>query len=87
MIFDLSAVFDLEYTAHKVLMEAEERYREAGVHLWLVGLNPGVLEAVQRSNLGKTLGRERMIFNLDQAVAKFQSSAASPPSPAASSRS
>jgi high affinity sulfate transporter 1 len=75
VILDLSAVFDLEYTAHKVLMEAERRYREMGVHLWLVDLNPGVLEAVQRSPLGKELGRERMFFNLEQAVARFQSRA------------
>ena len=73
VIFDLSAVFDLEYTAHKVLMEAEERSRESGVMLWLVDLNPGVLEVVQRSALGKTLGRERMFFNLEKAVAKYQS--------------
>jgi hypothetical protein len=31
---------------------------------------------VQRSPLGRTLGRERMFFNLEQAVAKYQ---ASPP--------
>jgi len=73
VIFDLSAVFDLEYTAHKVLLEAEERHREIGVMLWLVGLNPGVLEVVQRSPLGKILGRERMYFNLEKAIAKYQS--------------
>ena len=27
---------------------------------------------VQRSPLGQTLGRERMLFNLEQAVAKYQ---------------
>ena len=73
VIFDLSAVFDLEYTAHKVLLEAEERHREIGIMLWLVGLNPGVLEVVQRSPLGKILGRERMYFNLEKAIAKYQS--------------
>jgi anti-anti-sigma factor len=73
VILDLGAVFDLEYTALKVLTEAEQRHREAGVLLWLVGLNPGVLESVQRSPLGKVLGRERMCFNLEQAIAKYES--------------
>jgi hypothetical protein len=42
--------------------------------LWLVGLNPGVLAMVQRSSLGQTLGRERMLFNLEQAVGKYRAS-------------
>jgi high affinity sulfate transporter 1 len=72
----LRGVFDLEYTALKMLTEAEERLRAEGVHLWLVGLNPGVLEMVQRSALGQTLGRQRMFFNLEQAVARYQASEA-----------
>jgi anti-anti-sigma factor len=73
---DLEAVFDLEYTSLKMLIEAEKRQRENGVTLWLVGLNPGVLAMVQNSPLGETLGRERMFFDLEQAVAKYQSSSA-----------
>jgi SulP family sulfate permease len=72
----LRGVFDLEYTALKMLTDAETRLREDGVFLWLVGLNPGVLAMVQRSPLGETLGRERMFFNLEQAVAKYQASVA-----------
>jgi len=68
---DLSGVFDLEYTALKVMTEAEKKHRERGVMMWLVGLNPDVLDVVQRSPLGETLGRERMIFNLETAVAKY----------------
>ena len=68
---DLSAVFDLEYTALKMLTEGEKRSRERGVLLWLVGLNPEVLAVVQRSPLGEVLGRERMLFNLESAVAKY----------------
>ena len=71
---DLSAVREFEYTALKMLSEAEEKSRERGLSLWLVGLGPEVLNMVQRSQLGKTLGRERMFFNLEQAVAKFQTS-------------
>src|SRR5262245_7426669 len=74
--FDLSGVFDLEYTAMKALTEAEKRNREHDVLLWLVGLTPGVFNVVQNSPLGQTLGRERMFFNLEQAVDKFQSSPA-----------
>ena len=68
---DLSGVPDLEYTALKMLIEGEKRQRERGVSLWLVGLNPEVLSVIQRSSLGKTLGRERMHFNLELAVAKY----------------
>jgi sulfate permease, SulP family len=71
---DLEGVFDLEYTALKMLTEAEQREREKGVLLWLVGLAPGVFAMVQRSPLGAALGRDRMFFNLEQAVAKHQAS-------------
>jgi len=70
---DLSAVPDLEYTALKALVEGEKRQREHGVRMWLVGLNPGVLQVVQKSPLGEVLGREELHFNLEAAVAKFQS--------------
>jgi len=72
--FDLSGVFDLEYTALKALIEAERRLSEDGVSVWLIGLAPAVLETVQRSPLGATLGRERMHFNLEVAVQKYLSS-------------
>jgi len=68
---DLGGVPDLEYTALRMLTEAEKRQRERGVLLWLVGLNPEVLGMVQRSPLGKTLGREAMHFNLETAVARY----------------
>jgi high affinity sulfate transporter 1 len=69
---DLSGVFDLEYTALKMLTEAEARNREQGVELWLVGLTPEVLDVVQRSPLGQALGQERMFFNMELAVARYQ---------------
>jgi sulfate permease, SulP family len=73
---DLSGVIDLEYTALKALIEAERKERERGVLLWLVGLNQTVLAMVMRSQLGETLGRERMFFNLEMAVAKYLESPA-----------
>jgi len=70
---DLSRVHDLEYTALKMLVDGEQRMRERGIDVWLVGLNPDVLEVVRRSPLAATLGRERMQFNLATAVARYQS--------------
>jgi high affinity sulfate transporter 1 len=72
----LRSVIDLEYTALKTLIEAERKGRERGMSLWLVGLNPKVLQMVMRSQLGETLGRERMFFNLEMAVVKYLSSPA-----------
>jgi high affinity sulfate transporter 1 len=69
--FDFRAVPFLEYTALKMLIEAEKRARQRGVQVWLVGLNPEVLSVVQRSTLGETLGRERMHFNLESAIDKY----------------
>ncbi|MFY9974846.1 MAG: SulP family inorganic anion transporter [Chromatiaceae bacterium] len=73
---DFSAVPDIEYSALKMLMEGEERMRERGVLLWLVALNPEALGMVQRSPLGETLGRERLLFNLQTAVERYLSQAA-----------
>ena len=50
-----------------------QRAVDSGVTLWLVGLNPGVLEVVRRSGLGDRLGRERMLFNARAAIARYQS--------------
>ena len=71
---DLTGVYDLEYTALKMLIEGEKRLREGGVWLWLVGLNPRVLAMVQRSSLGESLGRERMHFTLEVAIDKYLAS-------------
>jgi len=71
VLMDLSGVFDLEYTALKMLIESEKRARDRGMILWMAGLNPDVLALVQRSPLGETLGRDRMHFNMEEAVAKY----------------
>jgi len=73
---DLSAVPEIEYTALRMLMDGEEKFRSAGIMLWLVALNPDTLTVVQHSPLGTRLGRERMFLSLDQAVAKYQQQAA-----------
>jgi MFS superfamily sulfate permease-like transporter len=78
VVFDCSAIPDIEYTALKRLTEAEKRMQQMGVTLWLAGLNPEPLQLVQKSALGKTLGRPRMFFNLDQAVRCFLTQASDP---------
>jgi MFS superfamily sulfate permease-like transporter len=68
---DMRAVFDLEYTALKMLVEAEGKLRGQGIRLWLVGMNPEVLAMVQKSSLGESLGRAGMHLNLETAVGKY----------------
>lgn len=76
LALDMRGVFDIEYSALKVLTEGEERMREQGVELWLVAMTPQVLRTVQHSPLGERLGRERMLFNLQAAVVRYQEQAA-----------
>ncbi len=74
VVLDLSAVFDLEYTALKALTAAEQRLRDRGVALWLTGLTPDVFAMVRRAPLGEALGNERMLFNVEVAVARYLAS-------------
>jgi SulP family sulfate permease len=60
------------YTALRALIGVEEKLRERGVTLWLAALNPEALKVVERSPLGQTLGRERMFFNLREAVKAYE---------------
>jgi sulfate permease, SulP family len=75
VVIDCSAVPDFEYTALNIMADGEHKLREAGINLWLAALNPEPLELIQKTELGKTLGRERMCFNLEQAVERFQARA------------
>jgi MFS superfamily sulfate permease-like transporter len=70
---DLRIVPDIEYSALKVLIEAEKKTAAVGIKLWLIGLSSEVLLVVQRSGLAERLGREGMFFNCQAAVARFQS--------------
>jgi sulfate permease, SulP family len=69
---DMSRVPDIEYSALQALMEGEKRATERGIVVWLVGLNPGVLEVVRRAGLDERLGRERMLFNARAAIEHYQ---------------
>jgi len=71
VLLDCSAVTDIEYSALKMIIEGEQRQRQAGIALWLAALNPEPLAVVQRSKLGQTLGRERMFFNVATAVRHY----------------
>src|SRR5262245_16431133 len=71
VVIDCSALTDLEYTALKMLTEAEERVRHDGITLWLAALNPEVRHVVEHAPLGQTLGRARMLFNLEAAVETY----------------
>jgi anti-anti-sigma regulatory factor len=72
VVLDCSAIPDLEYTALKRLVEAENKLQQSGIILWLAGLNPEPMQLIQKSALGKILGRSRMYFNLEQAVESYQ---------------
>jgi anti-anti-sigma factor len=69
---DLSRVPDIEYSALEMLIEADRRVQQRGLELWLVGLNPGVLEVVRRSGLADRLGRERLLFNARSAIDRYR---------------
>jgi high affinity sulfate transporter 1 len=71
VVLDCSAIPDLEYTALKMLNEAEKKMQQAGISLWLAGLNPEPLRLIQKSELGRRLGRARMHFNIEQALSSF----------------
>jgi MFS superfamily sulfate permease-like transporter len=72
LLFDFSAVPNIEYTALKLLIDFEEKLRERGITLWLAALNPKALEVVKRSPVFATLGCERMFFNLREAVKAYE---------------
>jgi len=72
LALDCSAMPDLEYTALKMLTEAEGKLREAGIELWLAALNPEPLQLIKKTSLGVALGRERMVYSLKHVVDEYQ---------------
>jgi high affinity sulfate transporter 1 len=77
LALDMSRVPDVEYSALQALLEGEQRVTASGVVVWLVGLNPGVLEMVRHAGLADRLGRERMLFNARAAIERYQAMEAS----------
>jgi anti-anti-sigma factor len=72
LALDMSRVPDLEYSALQMLIDGEKRATERGAVMWLVGLNPGVLDMVRHAGLDQRLGRERMLFNARAAIERYQ---------------
>jgi len=72
LVLDCSAVFDIEYTALKMLGDADEILRRNGITLWLAALSPDMFKVVERSKLGEILGRERMFFTVQRAVEQYE---------------
>jgi SulP family sulfate permease len=72
VVWDMSAVPDIEYSALQALIEGERHLAELGTSLWLAGLNAGVLEVVRRAGFDEKLGLERMLFNAQAAIERYQ---------------
>jgi len=72
LALDMSRVPDIEYSALQMLMEGEKRMTGRGAVVWLVGLNPSVLEVIRHAGLDERLGRERMLFNARAAIEHYQ---------------
>jgi len=72
LVLECSAIPDIEYTALEMLTESQEKLRERGVALWLAAVNPDMYKIIERSPLGKILGKERMFFNLSKALETYR---------------
>jgi len=72
LALDMSRVPDIEYSALQMLIEGEKRASEEGATVWLVGLNPGVLEVIRNAGLDKRLGPDRLLFNAREAIERYQ---------------
>ncbi len=72
LLFDCGGIPGFEFTALKMLIDAEEKLRDQGVSLWLAALNPEALDMVRRTALADKLGRERMFFTVEDALDAYQ---------------
>jgi MFS superfamily sulfate permease-like transporter len=72
LALDMSRVPDIEYSALQMLMEGERRASKEGATVWLVGLNPGVLEVIRNAGFDKRLGPDRLLFNSRAAIERYQ---------------
>ena len=72
VVLDMSRVPDIEYTALQVLIDEEKRMVERSISLWLVALNPSVLEEVRRTALPELLGKDCLLFNAREAIKQYK---------------
>jgi MFS superfamily sulfate permease-like transporter len=68
LLLDCGGIPGFEFTALKMLGEAEAKLREDGIELWLAALSAESLALVRSVPLGEILGRERMFFTVERAV-------------------
>lgn len=63
LLLDFSRVFDIEYSAVRMLIDAERNLARDGVTVWLAGLNPDVRKCIRSSGLAEAFGQERLFTN------------------------
>jgi high affinity sulfate transporter 1 len=68
VLLDCGGIPGFEFTALKMLGDAEAKLRDEGVELWLAALSVESLGLVRGLPLGEILGRERMFFTVERAV-------------------
>ncbi|GAB3761914.1 SulP family inorganic anion transporter [Ramlibacter monticola] len=71
LTLDMSRVFDIEYSALRMLIDGEKRATEQGATVWLAGLSPNVMESLRTAGLVERLGRERLLPNARAAIQQF----------------
>jgi anti-anti-sigma factor len=73
VLFDLSGVPDIEYTALDMLITGEKKYRENGIEIWFCALNERVLEIFKSSGFFDTLKTDKLFFDVNTGVEKYLS--------------
>ncbi|QSA97832.1 SulP family inorganic anion transporter [Methylococcus sp. EFPC2] len=76
LLLDCSGIPGIEFTAFKMLCDAEAKLREEGTELWLAALSPESWQLIQGSPLHEVLGNERLFFTVPQAVEHYLAQAA-----------
>jgi len=71
VLFDLSGVPDIEYTALDMLITGEKKYRENGIEIWFCALNERVLEIFKSSGFFDTLKTDKLFFDVNTGVEKY----------------
>lgn len=74
VVLDFSRVPDIEYSALRMLQEAAGRPASPSTTVWVTDLNPSVLEVFRNSGLDRQLGPERLLFNVREAIRRYNAS-------------
>lgn len=72
VVLDLSSVFDIEYTAIKMIAGAESQLKLRGITLWIVVPNPGVRAVLERSAVADFVGKDWFFPSRGSAIDKFE---------------